>query len=127
METAGVLFRPSLTPATFNAVSAVRKPLGPRNHSFFDSVNYRKPRASALSVSSKIPPDKESPDFDPNHPTSPSKPYWVSARAFRSIKDLAVLYFQKLASTAQAYVESEGVVDSCSGGGYLQNGGIGIA
>ncbi|XP_030540992.1 uncharacterized protein LOC115748603 isoform X2 [Rhodamnia argentea] len=113
METAGVLFRPSFTPSTFNAVSAVRKPLGPRTHSFFNFANYRKPRTSALSVSSKTPPDKESPDFDFNHATSPLNPYWVSARAFRSVKDLAGLYFQKLASTAQAYVAlCHGMADS---------------
>ncbi|XP_056174132.1 uncharacterized protein LOC115677989 isoform X2 [Syzygium oleosum] len=127
METAGILFRPSLTPFTFNAISTVQKPLGPRNHSFYNFTSCRKPRTSSVSVSSKTPPDEKSPDFDGNNTTSPLSPSWVLVRAFKSIKDFAYLYTQKLVSRIREYDESEGVVDGCSGCGYSQNGGIGIA
>ncbi|KAI6702610.1 hypothetical protein NL676_011746 [Syzygium grande] len=127
METAGILFRPSVTPFTFNAISTVRKPLCPRNQSFYNFTSCRKPRTSSVSVSSKTPPDEKSPDFDGNNTTSPLSPYWVLVRAFKSIKDFAYLYTQKLISRIREYDESEGVVDGCNGCGYLQNGGIGIA
>lgn len=124
METAGVLFRPSLfTPFTFNAVSAVRKPLGPRSRSF---TSCRRPRISSVSVSCKSPPDEGSSDFDGNNASSPLKPTWVSVRAFRRIKDLAYSCTRKLVSSGQERGEPEEVADGCGGCEYLQNGGIGI-
>ncbi|KAF8032440.1 hypothetical protein BT93_D1380 [Corymbia citriodora subsp. variegata] len=127
METACVLFRPSFTSFNFNAIGTVRKPLGPRNRSFYSFPSYGKPRTSSVSVSCKTPPDEGSSDFDGNNTTSPSKPSWVSVRAFKSIRDFAYLCTQKLVSRVQEYGESEGSVDGCNGCRYLQNGGIGIA
>ncbi|KAL3715157.1 hypothetical protein ACJRO7_006969 [Eucalyptus globulus] len=74
MQAVSVLFRPSFTSFAFDVVSTVPKGLGPRNPSFVNFTNYRKPGMSSVSVSSTAPPDKESSDLDCDNATSPIKP-----------------------------------------------------
>jgi len=121
-----VTIKPMLCSFNFNFSNPQIKPLYSTNFSFFRFNHFRKLKTSSITFCHRRAsnPKKQNSKF--SNRTFPPYPIWALVPILQSIKSLAASQTQKWVSCVQAYNDSEKILDELNGG-YLQNGGIGVA
>jgi acid phosphatase family membrane protein YuiD len=121
-----VTITPMLCSFNFNFSNPQIKPIYSTSFSFFRFTHFRKLRTSSITFCyrSDSNPKKQNSKF--SNRIFPPNPIWVWVPVLQSIKSFAASQAQKWVSNVQACNDSEKILDEISGG-YLQNGGIGVA
>ncbi|KAB1219614.1 putative membrane protein YuiD [Morella rubra] len=121
-----VAVKPLLLSFSFNLSNLQTRPLYATSFSFSGCTHFRKFSTSSVTFccSSVSNPRTPNPKF--NDQTFPPNPISVLVPILQGVKRLAASQSQKWVLSVQAYGDSKKITDECDGG-YLQNGGIGVA